>query len=293
MFRKNSFFNRTKYKYHQSNKFSSKEYNNPFFTKERSKAKIRKKNLAIYFKLIGVLIFAIMLLLIWVLFYSRFFAITNIEINNQGRIPKEVIETTIREQMVNSQLILMPQKNIFFFSKNALRKNLETKYSFTTLEIQKKLPQTLIVNVTEKLYVAIWHEDDKYFYIDDNGKIVSETNVLDINGKNYPLIYNLSIKKESNNQAPIEVNDLKFVIGVQQKLDAFKDEFKIISYTLDNDMYTIKANVENGPKIYFSTQRDIDQQIEKLLLIKREELKDNFFKKEYINVKIQGRVYIK
>jgi cell division septal protein FtsQ len=288
-----SFSNRPKYKYRQSIRLSSRQYSNPFFGKERNRARINKSNFSIYQKLVVLAVLATIILIVWFFLYSHFFTITNIEINNEGRISKENIETVVKEQMAGNWLVFLPQKNIFLFSADALTNKIESRYSLSALTIKKKLLHTLIVNVTEKQYVAVWHEDDKYYYVDDGGKVISETNVLDVTGKDYPLIDNFSTKKLNNSQAAIDASDLKFIIDLYQQLNNYKSEFKILSFIVNDEMYTVQANIENGPKIYFNTQRPADQQVEKLLLIKREQLKADFFKKQYINVRVQDRVYIK
>jgi cell division septal protein FtsQ len=288
-----SFNNRPKYKYRQSIRLSSKQYSNPFFGKEHNRARINKSNFSIYQKLVVLAVLAAIIFIVWFFLYSHFFTITKIEINNEGRIPKENIEAVVKEQMAGNWLVFLPQKNIFLFSADALTNKIESKYSLSALTIKKKLPRTLIVNVTEKQYAAVWREDDKYYYVDDGGKVVSETNVLDVTGKDYPLIDNLSTKKLNNNQAAIEASDLKFIIDLYQQLNNYQSEFKVLSFIVNDEMYTVQANIENGPKIYFNTQRPADQQVEKLLLIKREQLKADFFKKQYINVRVQDRVYIR
>jgi len=47
----------------------------------------------------------------------------------------------------------------------------------------------------------------------------------------------------------------------------------------------------DGPKIFFNTEEGIDKQINKLLVIKNEKLKDDFNGKEYIDLRYGDRVY--
>ena len=96
--------NRPKYKYRQTIRLSSRQYSNPFFNKDRNRARINKSNFTIYQKLTVLAALTVIILLIWFLLYSHFFKITNIEINNEGRIPKENI-------FVN---FIIKKKNRFF-----------------------------------------------------------------------------------------------------------------------------------------------------------------------------------
>ena len=290
--RSKNLFGRQRFKYHRHSKFSSKEYTNPFFAKKKSRAKQFKVDIVpAYIKAILIAIVIIALAAAWFLLYSSFFKIKNIEINNNGKMAREEIESIINEQMNSNKLIFLPQSNIFLFSKLGLLDRLEKKYSFDSVQIDKKLPNKLAVSLKEKQYAIIWHEDDKYYFGDIGGVIITETNVLDIKDKNYPIIDNLSNQKIADNKAPINQITVEFIIKLLQKLGEHKDEIKALSFIIDDDLFTVKVNLENGPKLYFSTQGDIDKQLEKVLLIKKDQLKNDFFKKEYINVKIEDRVY--
>jgi len=289
---KKNFFNRPKFKYHNHTKFSSKEYTNPFFAKRKSRAKqFRVSIVPLYVKIALAVILLLVITATGFLLYSSFFTIKNVEINNDGKMSREEIGNIINEQKNSNKLIFLPQSNIFLFSKTGLQERLEKKYSFNNIQIEKKLPNKLVVTLKEKEYAIIWHEDERYFYSDKSGGIITETNVLDIKDKNYPIIDNWSNKKITDNKAQINQNDIDFIISLSQKLSNYKNEIKVLSFIIDNDLCTVKANLENGPKLYFNTQGNADKQIEKVMLIKKDQLKNDFFKKEYINVKIEDRVY--
>jgi len=286
-------FNKPRFKYNNRIKFGSKQYSNPFFKRKKNKTKLSASFVPFYAKIIVVILAIAVAASGWFLLYSGYFNIKNIEIKNEGRISIETINALINEQMASNLLVFLPQKNIWLFNKEELEKRLEAKYSFEKIQIIKNLPNKLSVVLTEKQYALIWHEDDKYYYADNSGEIISETSVLDIKDKNYPLIDNLSSKKIDGNKTQIAQEDIDFVNNLFIKLQDYKNEFKVLSYIYDNDVNTIKANIENGPKIFFNTQGNMDKQLEKAMLIKRDQLKNDFFKKEYINVRIEDRVYYK
>jgi len=286
------FLNRQKFRYHRQAKLSSRQYVNPFFAKKKSRVNNFKVTIVpSYVKAILMIVVILTVAAVWFLLYSSFFTIKNIEINNDGKIAREEIENLINDQKNSNTLVFLPQSNIFLFSELGLEERLEKKYSFESIEINKKLPNKLIVSLEEKQYAVIWHEDDKYYYGDSTGSIISETNVLDIKDKNYPIIDNFSSQKTTDNTAPIDQADLSFIINLFHKLAGYKNEFKALSFIIDDELYTVKVNLENGPKLYFNTQGDADKQTEKVLLIKKDQLKNDFFNKEYVNVKIEDRVY--
>jgi cell division septal protein FtsQ len=284
-------FNKPKFRFSQKTKLSSKQYTNPFFNKKKKGVLASRSLISLRTKATIFFIAIILLAGTWFFLYSQYFIIKNVVINDQGRIPADAIRTVVDEQMSSNKLIFLPQKNIFLFSIASLRAKLQSNYAFDNLVITKKLPSTLTVTLTEKQLAFIWQEDNNYYYLDNNGDIITGTNVLDIKNKDYPLISNLSDKKIVNNKVQIDAVTLQFTLNLFSKLKNYTNEFKVTNFIVDNDLYTVKAQIENGPKIYFSTQEDLDNQIERVVLLKKEQLKSNFFKKEYINVKIQDRVY--
>ncbi len=284
-------FNKPKFRFNRKTKLSSKQYTNPFFNKKRRRVLFSHATISLRIKIILFLIIAVLAVIVWFLFYSNYFTIKNVEIDDQGRISPDSIRTVVDEQKASSKLLFLPQTNIFLFSAAGLRTKLQNNYSFDNLVITKKLPSTLIVSLTEKQYAVIWQEDNNYYYLDNGGYIITGTNVLDIKDKDYPLVDNISNNKITNNKAQVDISTLQFIIDLFTKLKNYTNEFKVTNFIIDNDLFTVKAQVENGPKIYFNTQADIDNQIERVVLLKREQLKDDFFKKEYIDVKIEDRVY--
>ena len=47
----------------------------------------------------------------------------------------------------------------------------------------------------EEKYAIIYEEDEKFYYTDDNGNVIEEVNVLEVNQKEYPVLKNRSNKK--------------------------------------------------------------------------------------------------
>lgn len=284
-----------KSKYRKKGKlsYSSNKYSNPFFIKKK---KSNKKKLVseTAVKRIRIAITSASIVVIgsvWFLFYSNYFTINNIVANGGGRISHDTIEKYAWQQINDSFIIFLPQKNIFIFSKSKLIKNLEEKYSFNSLEIVKELPSTLIVNYNEKQYAMIWCEDDKYFYSDEKGYVITEANLLEIKQKDYPIIKNNTDRRISDDQVPTGTDYINYILALFEKFKNYDTEFEIDRFIIDNDINTVKAEIREGPSIYFNINEDIEKQFNKLLIIKKEKIKDSFYSKSYIDVRIGDSVY--
>jgi len=290
-------------------RYSGKEYANPFFAAKKNQyLKISAYRLPAKVKIILALCLFAALGGAWLLFYSPYFKINNLEINGQGMIPVAAVEKIAWQQVNDNLLVIFPQKNIFFFSKDKLERSLKNKYSFEKLIIEKKLAHTLTVAYEEKKYALIWSEDQKYYYADEAGEIIAETDPLEIGEKNYPLIENQSGQRISEQKISVAQADIAYALNIFRKFHDYKtttDEigkagavsvdlnemFKIEKFIIDDELNTVKLKLTDGPTIYFNTEENIDRQINKLIIVKTEKIKEDFNKKIYIDLRIGDSIY--
>ena len=279
-----------KYKKRGKSHYSSKVYSNPFFSNQkRGVVNFKKTHIPIKFKIIILLILILIFSALWFLFYSNYFVIKDIQIQGEGRVSVEKIDSITREQINNNFFVLLPQKNIYIFSVDKLIKKLKEKYSFDYLKIEKKLPNKLVIDYKEKKYSLVFQEDDKYYYADETGYIIDGVSFEEVQQKDYPILNNTSSSKINNNQATIDQIYIKGMLDLVNKLN--QQEFKVEKFNVCDEINTLKTKLKDGPTIYFDISKDVDKQISKLKIIKTEKLKDDFAKKEYIDVRIGDSVY--
>lgn len=275
--------------------YDSKRYSNPFFQEKKRRQVRIDPQLSWKIKLIITSIIIIIVGLLWLFLYSNVFVIKNININGESNnFGPETIREIVDDQIKNNMFILWPQKNIFLFKENALREKMENKYSFEKLEITKNLPNTLNINYIEKKHSIIWKENDKLYYADKSGIITAETSSDDIKDKDYPILENLSDKKINDRHVSVEEKYLGYTLDLYEKLKTHqKDDLIIDKFIVDNELNTIKLNLVSGPQILFNTEEPPEKQINKLLIIKEEKMKDNFSTKSYIDVRLGDSVYFR
>ena len=277
-------------KSHKNNKnfYRRKKYTNPFFQKSKKRKRHHIDNSRILkiskFFLLGLILF--IGLTIWFVIYSNYFSIKEIEVRGGDKINPESIREAVWEQIDDSYLVVIPQKNIFIFNKNKLKNTLENKYVFNDLLIVKKIPDKIIVEFNEKEYALILQRGDRYYYCGDNAEIISEIdNVIEISQKDYPIIESLIERTK------IEQAQIAYILELFQVFKNYEKEFKINKFIIDEELNTVKVKLLDGPKIFFNTNGEIEKQINKAVIIKNEKLKESFFDKEYIDVRIGDSIY--
>ncbi len=270
--------------------YSKKSYSNPFFRNKR--ASISRSNgfisnkikLAVFASIVAVLI------LVWLLFFSNLFKITKIEISGVGDNLAAEIELLAYDIAENK---LVGKNNLLLYDKSELDQALNNNYYLEDLKIQKKLFHTLKISLAEKRQTAVWHEDDKYYYLDNDGLAINQIDPLNINRLNYPVIENLTGLKIKDREVNINKPTIEYILSLFNEFKDKKHGFEIEKFILDKDINTVKLAILAGPKIYFNTEASAAEQTLSLNLIIKEKLKDSFMSKEYIDLRYGENIYIK
>lgn len=280
--------------------YYNKKFVNPFFRRRKIK-KVRTSGLIQRNKLIIFLTLSFLVGLLWFFCFSSIFNINNIIINNLNRISKQEIEDIVYQQMKTRQLLFFPQRNLILFSKKDFQKNVEKKYYFKNLSIKKKFPKSIIINIQEEPCAFILQEEGRYYYVDIEGYIIDEINPLDIKKNSYPLIYNDENTKIYSGKIDIDSNHINYIISLADKLNNNYDfllnkdnkdiKLEIEKFALSQEINTVKMVMLGGPTIYFNTEEDQVRQINKLIIIKNDKLKNDFINKIYIDLRYGDKVY--
>lgn len=272
--------------------YQSKKYNNPFFQKDKKRSSQYQPNIKKK-RLLFVAVSLFFCVLIWFFVYSDFFSIKSTEIKEGGRLDTQEIEKTVWAQINSAFYAFLPQKNIFLFNAKRLEDSLGRQFILNDFSIKKKIPSKLIIRVAEKKYYLIWQEDDRYYYGAKQGSLIAELpNVLEINRNEYPIIQNQKSEKLSENLANIESVYVGYILDLFAKLKTYPELLPDF-FIVDNEKSVVKLKLIDGPKIYFNINESAEKQINKVLVLKNEKLKESFLNKEYIDVRLGDSIYFR
>jgi cell division septal protein FtsQ len=203
---------------------SQKAYNNPYFkdvnkTSRSSFVSSMSWKAKISVILIVIFIFSI----VWLIFYSKYFLIYDIEINIEkindiGRIGEDDIEKMAREEL-RSKFVFLPGNNIFLFDENKLYNKLSTDFAFEEIRVEKKLPNKLHIYLREVSYALIWKEQEEYFYITPKGDVINSVSPEEIK-EIFPLVENKGRDLIVNGSVQDKNEHLRFSIELYK---TFKD----------------------------------------------------------------------
>ena len=271
--------------------YSAKKYSNPFFRHKRAIGYNLTSRFYARFKLIFLLTLAIILGGSWFFFFSSYSKIKAIEASGGKRISAQALEDLAWEQTEKRRFLAGSQKNINLFNKNELVEHLKEKYSLENITVNRDWPDKIIINIQERDYSLIWLESEKYYYIDNEGNVISEVDPTQINQKDYPLIENKGKSRIFGKKVEVKNDDLSYVIKLFNEFKTNYKNFAIDRFTLDDDASTVKLSLINGPQLYFNTTADMTEQINKLIIFIDRKLKDSFKNKNHIDLRFGDRVY--
>jgi cell division protein FtsQ len=124
------------------------------------------------------LVFILVLIILGISFYifsfAPFFQIKEIQIYGEKTIPANDLKTVLNEK-IEKRIFSFLSKSIFLINPKKIESEFLQKYpKISKIEIKRKLPSTLILNIQEREPVAIFLVDDKKFFVDSTGIIFEE-----------------------------------------------------------------------------------------------------------------------
>lgn len=270
--------------------YLKKSYANPFFQPRKARA-LNRVRLTNKSKLAIFAVIMVILILIWLLFFSTLFKIQKIEVSGVRASLSGEIKLIVRSLAANR---LIGKNNLLLYNKSDLSKILNEKYYLDNLTIKRKLFHTLAVSLREKQPVAVWREAEQYYYLDGAGNIINQIDPLNINGLNYPLIENSTAVRIEGRKANINEAAISYILNLFNEFKENKHNFEIERFIIDKDVNTVKMAILAGPKIYFNIKASAAEQTAKLDLIIKDKLKNDFKAvKEYIDLRYANNVYMK
>ena len=268
--------------------YQTKNLKNPFFHSNHNNKK--KRTLSLGFYIVSILV--IILFILYGFFVSQLFFIHNIKINGLGRLPQSAISERLWQQTDKKSVWPLKQKNIFLFNKKEAESDLLANFNFSKIKIKKSLFNSLSVDIEERPYAFIWQEKGQNYYSDSKGFIIKDSVVNPDDLSKFPVIENQTLKPIiENDYLKIDADYLSFIFLLKNEAEK-SPETTITKFIISQEVNTVKVAFQNGLLAFFNIKDDVNKQVDKFLVVKREKIKDNISKVNYIDLRYGDKVYI-
>jgi cell division protein FtsQ len=201
-------------------------------TKEVVSYKIKKRKILLGLCFSSILI----IILIFVIFKSNYFIIKNVIVNNNLFVTKQEI-------VILSEL---KGKNTFLINKKNTEENIKLNPYIESVVIKRKLPYSIVLDVTEKKIKGIVKFKNGLINIDGEGRMVQIVNKFP-NGK-IPIIIGIDVTKYVPNEFLVK-NDANM-------LSALKSVLSVVDYN-ESKYYFYSINIKDPYNIFFKTNSGI------------------------------------
>ncbi len=221
---------------------------------------------------------------IYFLFFTDKLEIKDITINGLETFDRDIVMVEVNKQFGHEKFgYIHPQRNIFFFDGNGLEASLlSLNQVLKTVRVGKKPPHQLAIDISERKPAGIWCSGPECRYFDEEmqtwGPAVRSSGFLLLTVEDKRQRDGFDIDKDffeavSEVASNMSQPTIRSVVIPEGSFDEF-------------EVYTDKSFY-----IVFSLGPNIKNQLEILKIFLEEKAKDVNFNPQYIDLRIEDRVY--
>ncbi len=267
--------------------YHSKNLSNPFFHHSSPKHQYHLQS-----KWRWLLIFIISSFLIWFFLIASFWKIQKIQLIGLQRLQKREVLNIVQQQSLQKRWLFFKQNNIFLFNSGQVSQKIISDYDVSSIRIEKHFPHALTIKLTERPISFIFKEGSQLFYASADAHLIRRPAVNAQGEKKYFLLENKrSDSLINDNKINIKTNYLKFILHLHQVLSTHPS-LPVTKFIIDSEFDTVEVKFTNGPLVYFNTTDKVNSQVNILSLVKKQKIKDNFKRTEYIDLRYGNKVFI-
>ncbi len=237
--------------------------------------------------------FVLAAVIVLVLMFSDNFRVNRIIVVGNDSISDERVEEQIELEKDGTVWGIFPSSNIFFFNARRAEARLSDEIvQIRQVEIKRQMPDMLKVYIEEREPALVWQTGDRKYYLDLDGVISKLIN-------DEPEFSLPQLRDESNRevQAKEKLVSKNFVDFAVSLAGTFKSETGLEYEELSTPApisREVRVRTKLGWYIYFTSDRTLESQYQKLLLILNKELKKGQKENlEYIDLRIKDKIFYK
>jgi cell division septal protein FtsQ len=235
---------------------------------------------------------------IYLLFFSGYLAVVDIRVNGQENIGADEIKKEITGQLEGKYGEIVSKNNLLLVKPGAWENILKEKFKkIEQVEIKRKFPSGLDVNISERKLALIFCVKEKCFILDDRGEVFEEIGreSAEFQNSDLPVLRDTSDREIVFNEKAIDPSRISFINNIKNKL---KNELDI---GLERELNTpnrisgdIRAVTSEGWNIFFGADVEAQKEVDMLKAVLGEKIpRETRGNLEYIDLRVENKVFYK
>jgi len=140
-----------------------------------SKLKMRKRRRRLRLLLLAGSLLAVVVLIAAWLTHIPFIHIRTIEVVGAETISSSSVQALIKKELEGSYYLFFPKRNIFLYPKQEITELLRARYPvLSSAQVHANDFQTLGVVLVERTARALWCQDERCYFMDENGVLYGD-----------------------------------------------------------------------------------------------------------------------
>lgn len=215
----------------------------------------------------------------WFLIFSDFFKISQIYIHGH-------ISDRLQQEFSGLQ-----NKNILMFAPGWYSRKLQVRMpAVKEIRIERGLPDTLRIYVSERQQELVWRSGDKFYLLDNSGVAFAEAAAPSAEESQLKVV--VADLRSAEVQLGSQIVSAQFINFVKRLLEELPSQtgLKITEVQVEETTFNPQFLTIEGFKIFFDINLPLKAQ---LSAIKQVLDNNRDLVKEYIDVRVLGRVFVK
>ena len=235
--------------------------------------------------------------LIYVLFFSNWTKIIEINIQGTEYLDRGVVQSMISSKIDGKYLNLIEKNNYLLISEKRMEKNiLENFLKIQSIKVKKKFPNKLNINVKERKMALVFCRNEKCFIVNEEGTAYLQISADDFQQLGEQMIILQSDKGREVNQGDLilEKDFCDYLLGIKNHLENIDIEIEKNISTSQLISGDLRIKTEEGWSIYFDKNIPLEKEIEMLRILLENQLKGISREKiDYIDLRSDKKIYYK
>lgn len=224
-------------------------------------------------------IFAFIVLILYILFFSVVFRVKKINLVNNHVLLEEDVVKFLEERNIY-------EKNIFLLNAGQLKTVLMDYYKrVEDVRVFKVVPNKLRIKIREKPSTVLWVTQERRYLLDQDGRVLGEATGTE---ENMPIVVDRANIAVAEQEQIVTRSFIDFVNTVDETLRR-RFGLGVVSYSINNTTFELRVHINSGFYIVFDTTQDAAIQFEKLAKL----YEHGDVIREYVILAIEGKVIVK